>query len=127
MISTGCCYARAAPRCSSGHEFAIKRIGRIATGAVVAGWAASQLALPWDLARIAVLAFAVFGVVCFHVRGPLACVSYFPLVFVLGVQDPLGSPRWAQVLAPMTGPLFLLIALAGFTRLGVRRYQSTGS
>jgi ABC-2 type transport system permease protein len=57
---------------------------------------------------------------------PLACVSYFPLVAVLGVDDPLGSTRWLQVLAPLAGPLFLCVALACF-QLGVRRYTSTGS
>jgi ABC-2 type transport system permease protein len=57
---------------------------------------------------------------------PLACVSYFPLVAVLGVDDPLGSPRWVQALAPLAGPLFLCLALACF-QLGVRRYTSTGS
>jgi ABC-2 type transport system permease protein len=57
---------------------------------------------------------------------PFACVSYFPLIAVLGIDDPLGSPRWLQVLAPLAGPLFLALSLAGF-QLGVRHYTSTGS
>jgi ABC-2 type transport system permease protein len=57
---------------------------------------------------------------------PLACVIYFPLVSVLGVDDPLGSPRWLQTLAPAAGPLFLALSL-GVWQLGVRRYTSTGS
>jgi ABC-2 type transport system permease protein len=57
---------------------------------------------------------------------PLACVSYFPVVFVLGIDDPLGSSRVFQALAPLTGPAFLLLAI-GVWRLGERRYCSTGS
>lgn len=57
---------------------------------------------------------------------PIACVSYFPVVFALGVEDPLGSSAGFQVLAPLTGPAFLLATL-GLWRLGERRYASTGS
>ena len=38
----------------------------------------------------------------------------------------LGSPPAAQWLAPMAGPLFLLLTLQ-LWRLGVRRYMSSGS
>jgi ABC-2 type transport system permease protein len=57
---------------------------------------------------------------------PLACVSYFPLLSVLGVPDPLGSSRGFQVFAPTFGVLFLLVAVQ-FWRVGVRHYTSTGS
>ncbi len=57
---------------------------------------------------------------------PLACVSYFPVVGVLGVADPLGSPRWLQYLAPLSGILFLSACLV-LWRWGVRHYTSTGS
>jgi ABC-2 type transport system permease protein len=57
---------------------------------------------------------------------PFACVSYFPLVGILGVQDPLGSARGFQVCAPTLGVLFLLVALQCW-RVGVRHYTSTGS
>ena len=57
---------------------------------------------------------------------PFACVGYLPLVAVLGVDDPLGSPRWLQLAGPLAGPLFFAFALAAF-KLGVRRYTSTGS
>lgn len=57
---------------------------------------------------------------------PLACVSYFPLVGILGVQDPLGSSWGFQVCAPTLGVLFLFIALQCW-RVGVRHYTSTGS
>ena len=57
---------------------------------------------------------------------PLACVSYFPVVFALGLTDPLGSTKTLQVLAPLAGFAFLLGTLA-LWRLGERRYASTGS
>lgn len=57
---------------------------------------------------------------------PLACVSYFPVVALLTRPDPLGSPYWLQCIAPLAGPLFLLVSLA-LWRLGERHYTSTGS
>ncbi len=57
---------------------------------------------------------------------PLACVSYFPVLAILGRPDPLGSPAWFQWLAPLAGPLFLLLALRTW-QVGVRHYTSTGS
>lgn len=58
---------------------------------------------------------------------PLACVAYFPLIAVMDIVDPLGSPYWFQVMAPAAGILFLLAALALFEFVGLRRYASTGS
>jgi ABC-2 type transport system permease protein len=158
----------------AGHEFALKRVGRFASGAAVLIWAGAQLGLDWGPARVLLLAFALLGAVSFFCGiivlqatlsfwtvesleimnvlsyggvetaqypmtlytpwfrrfftfvVPLACVVYFPLVHVLDVNDPLGSPRWAQVLAPLAGPLFLGASLQ-IWRLGVRRYTSTGS
>ena len=49
----------------AGQEFALKRVGRLLTGLVVLVWAGSVLALPWDAARIAMLAFASLGAVAF--------------------------------------------------------------
>lgn len=57
---------------------------------------------------------------------PLACVSYFPVVALLARPDPLGSPFWFQCVAPLSGLLFLGVALA-LWRLGERHYASTGS
>lgn len=57
---------------------------------------------------------------------PLACVSYFPVVAILGRSDPLGSPLWLQWLAPLVGPAFLALALQVW-KVGVRLYTSTGS
>ena len=57
---------------------------------------------------------------------PLACVNYFPGVAVLGRPDPLGTSIVVQRLAPLAGPLFLVICLQVW-KVGVRHYQSTGS
>lgn len=57
---------------------------------------------------------------------PLACVSYFPVIAILGRADPLGTPAWLGWVSPLAGPLFLAAALRVF-RLGVRHYTSTGS
>jgi len=57
---------------------------------------------------------------------PLACVSYFPLLAVLGRDDPLGSPLWFQWASPAAGLVFLVVGVQVF-RFGVRRYTSTGS
>ncbi|MCB1692297.1 MAG: ABC-2 family transporter protein [Pseudomonadales bacterium] len=58
---------------------------------------------------------------------PLACISYFPVIAVLGIDDPLGSSRLFQTLVPLSGPLFLGISIVLFQRVGVRHYTSTGS
>lgn len=57
---------------------------------------------------------------------PLACINYFPGVAILGRPDPLGTSLAFQRLAPLAGPLFLLIALQ-IWKIGVRHYRSTGS
>jgi ABC-2 type transport system permease protein len=57
---------------------------------------------------------------------PLGCAAYFPVVAILGRDDPLGSPLWFQCGAPLAGALFLLAAL-GIWRVGVRSYTSAGS
>ena len=57
---------------------------------------------------------------------PLACINYFPGVAILGRPDPLGTSIVMQSVAPLAGPIFLLIAL-GIWRFGVRHYQSVGS
>jgi ABC-2 type transport system permease protein len=57
---------------------------------------------------------------------PLGAGNYFPGIAILGRADPLGSPVWAQWLAPLAGPLFLGVALL-IWRWGQRKYASTGS
>ena len=57
---------------------------------------------------------------------PLGCVTYFPGVYVMGAEDPLGTTRLFQALAPFAGLVFFATA-AAFWTLGTRRYTSTGS
>jgi ABC-2 type transport system permease protein len=62
----------------------------------------------------------------FFVVIPLGCINYLPAVAILGRSDPLGTPVPLQWLAPLVGPVFLLVCLQVW-KVGVRHYQSTGS
>ena len=57
---------------------------------------------------------------------PLACVNYFPLLLVLEKPDPLGSSTIFQLIAPLSGLLFLGVGILGW-QIGLRYYSSTGS
>jgi viologen exporter family transport system permease protein len=57
---------------------------------------------------------------------PLACINYFPGLAILGRSDPLGTSVLIQWLAPLAGPLFMVICLQ-IWKVGVRHYRSTGS
>jgi ABC-2 type transport system permease protein len=57
---------------------------------------------------------------------PLSCVAYFPIIGILGVNDPLGAPRWFLYASPHLGFVFLSLSLI-IWRLGERHYTSTGS
>jgi ABC-2 type transport system permease protein len=57
---------------------------------------------------------------------PLGCVGYFPGVAILGRADPLGAPAFVGWIAPLAGPVFLILCLQVW-RIGVRHYRSTGS
>jgi len=57
---------------------------------------------------------------------PLACVTYYPALAILGKADPLGAPPWTGVVTPVFGFAFLGLALIAW-RSGVRHYTSTGS
>ena len=58
---------------------------------------------------------------------PLACVTYFPALAILGRDDPVvASPVWFRWAAPAVGVLFLLVTLQVW-KFGVRHYRSTGS
>ena len=158
----------------AGHEFALRRIGRLLQGLIVIAWAISALDIPLDAARVALLLLTVAGGVAFffglmvlqaslcfwttesleimnvltyggvetaqyplsiyHVAFrriftfvvPLGCIGYFPIVAVLGVEDPLGTGRVFQALAPLAGVAFLGLSFVAWG-FGVRRYTSTGS
>lgn len=57
---------------------------------------------------------------------PVAAVTYFPALAILGRTDPLGSSRGFQYCAPGLGLVFLLVSLRVW-EFGVRHYRSTGS
>lgn len=58
---------------------------------------------------------------------PLACVTYYPALAILGRSDTLtGSPVWFHWTAPLIGIGFLALSLQVW-RFGVRHYRSTGS
>lgn len=57
---------------------------------------------------------------------PIASVSYFPALVLLGRPDPFETFAGTAYLAPLLGPLFLGAALWGWG-IGVRHYTSTGS
>ena len=57
---------------------------------------------------------------------PLAAVTYFPALAIVGRADPLGTSVAFQALAPLIGVAFLAAALQVW-RIGVRHYCSTGS
>jgi ABC-2 type transport system permease protein len=57
---------------------------------------------------------------------PLAFVSYFPGLFVLGHSDPLGAPDALRFCTPLVALALALIA-SRLWRFGVRHYRRTGS
>lgn len=57
---------------------------------------------------------------------PLACVAYFPVLVILGKPDPLGTPMWFGVIAPLAGFVFLVLSFIAW-RFGIHHYTSTGS
>ncbi|HET7834943.1 MAG TPA: ABC-2 family transporter protein, partial [Variovorax sp.] len=57
---------------------------------------------------------------------PLACVSYYPGLAILGRADPFGAPAWVGWISPLAGFAFLALSFAAWGK-GVRHYASTGS
>lgn len=57
---------------------------------------------------------------------PLACVSYYPGLALLGRADPLGAPSWLGWVSPLAGFAFLALSF-GAWRLGLKHYTSSGS
>jgi ABC-2 type transport system permease protein len=57
---------------------------------------------------------------------PLATVSYFPALAILGRGAGSGVPSALQWGAPLAGVAFLLVALQVW-KIGVSHYTSTGS
>jgi ABC-2 type transport system permease protein len=57
---------------------------------------------------------------------PMAFVSYYPVLLVLGRPDPIGLPPFTPLLTPAVAAGLVLIARAVW-RTGVRHYRGTGS
>jgi ABC-2 type transport system permease protein len=57
---------------------------------------------------------------------PIGCVAYFPIVRLLGHRASMSAPGWLLDAAPLSGIIFLLIALRVW-RVGVSHYKSTGT
>jgi ABC-2 type transport system permease protein len=57
---------------------------------------------------------------------PIAFVSWFPALHLLGVPDPLGLPTWFRFAPPVAAAASLAVATLTW-RAAVRRYRSTGS
>ncbi len=57
---------------------------------------------------------------------PMAFVCYFPALYILGKDDPLGLPRVLQFLSPVVAVTAACVA-GSMWRAAVRRYRSTGS
>lgn len=155
-------------------DFALRRIGRVAQGALVLAIASHNLPVAWSADKVAVLIaalvcgtviyFSIFvlgAAFCFWTTQgkeathaftyggdalasypmdiyqgwlrrfftfvvPLAFVNYQPALYLLDRPDPLGLPAMARLLSPLAGLLMAGLAWYGW-RLGIRRYQSTGS
>jgi ABC-2 type transport system permease protein len=57
---------------------------------------------------------------------PITFVNWYPSLYILGKDDPLGLPEIVQFASPLAA-LLLGLAAAVVWRAGVRRYRSTGS
>jgi len=57
---------------------------------------------------------------------PLAFVSYYPALWVLGRHDPHRSPGWFSFAGPAVALVVVLVARAVWAS-GIRHYRSTGS
>ena len=56
---------------------------------------------------------------------PMAFVSYFPSLYILGKPDPLGLPRWIEFASPLVA--LAASSVAGVVwRTAVRHYRSAG-
>ncbi len=57
---------------------------------------------------------------------PMAFVSYYPVLLILGRPDPIGLPPFTPLLTPAVAAAMVVVAFAAW-RTGVRHYRGTGS
>ena len=57
---------------------------------------------------------------------PIGFLTYYPALYLLDRDDPLGLPRLAAFASPLATLLFCLVVRLGW-RAALRRYTSTGS
>ena len=57
---------------------------------------------------------------------PMAFVSYYPALVILGRPDPIGLPPFTPLLTPAVAAALVALAV-GVWRTGVRHYRGTGS
>ncbi len=102
-------------------------------GAAVQFWTAesSELANSFTyggstLAQFPMTIYPVEAVKALTFVVPITFVNWYPSLFILGKDDPLGLPQVVQFAAPAAAAALGLLAAAVW-RLGLRRYRSTGS
>lgn len=86
-------------------------------------------AFTYGSGQLAQYPFSVYGRDL--VRGvtyvlPLAFINWQPGLYVLGKDDPFGTPGFLRFLGPVAALLLALLSACAW-RQGVRRYRSTGS
>ena len=57
---------------------------------------------------------------------PVAFTNWYPTLYLLGREDPYGTPAWLQFASPVAALVTVALALLAW-RTGVRHYTSTGS
>ena len=57
---------------------------------------------------------------------PVGFLTYYPALYLLDKQDPLGMPRAASFVAPLAALIFCVVISRGWS-LALRHYHSTGS
>jgi ABC-2 type transport system permease protein len=102
-------------------------------GAAVQFWTAdaSELANSFTyggstLAQFPMTIYPVEAVKALTFIVPITFVNWYPSLYILGKEDPLGLPAVVQLASPLAALLLGCVAALAW-RAGVRRYRSTGS
>lgn len=57
---------------------------------------------------------------------PVGFTAYYPALYILEKDDPLGMPEWFRFIGPVIISIFCLVVSWGWQQ-GIRHYRSTGS